>query len=93
MSAGVCEVLAFEPDLRATYFLAEIASVVEGSGPAHVVGEEVGEFLPERFVFACGSVGLFELIERGHESFRDELTAVLAETSEFVGYVALDWWG
>ena len=50
----------------------------------------MGEFLPERFVFACGSVCCFELIKRGHKGFGDEFAAVLAETSEFIGDIALD---
>ena len=64
VSAGVGEVFSLEPDLWSALgsaeLLAEIGGVIERRRSANVVGQEVGEFLPERLVFTGGAVGFFE---------------------------------
>ena len=90
--AGVCEVFSFEPDLCAAELPAEVGGVIKRSWSTYVVGEKVREFFPKGFVFSCGAVGGFKFTEGGHEGFGDELATIFAETSAFIGDIALDWW-
>ena len=85
--AGVVEVLALEPDLRAAQMLGQALGVIDRAGAADVVLQLVGELGLERSVVAHAQVFALELVERVHQGLGDEHAPVGAEVAARVGQV------
>ena len=83
--AGVEQVLAFEKDARAAQVFAQTLGFVQRRRTAGVVVQQVVEFGLKSGVLAGGVIGLFELLQRGHERLRDVAPAVGTEVAAGVG--------
>ncbi len=68
--AGVIEVLALEPDLRAAELARPALGVVDGRRPADVVLQLARELGAERGIVAIARVRRLQLVERAHRAFR-----------------------
>ena len=88
--AGVIQVLALEPDLRAAEHLRPALGVVDGRRPADIMRELVLELGDERRVVAIVLVLRLQLVERAYERLGDEHAAVRTEVSALVGQVVGD---
>ena len=80
--AGVREILALEPDLRAACMLGEPRRGAERGRTAYEVAQQIGQLRLERRIDACGEVGGLEFIERGHQGLGHVPTSEAAEASE-----------
>ncbi len=77
--AGVVEVFALEPDLRAASLLGQALGVIDRAGPADIVLELVVELGLERRVLAHAQVFAPELVEGVHQGLGDEHAAERSE--------------
>ena len=81
VGAGVEQVLALHPDLRATARLAETRRMGHRGGPSGVVVEQEAQLALERPVGEGLVHGCLELGERGNHGLGDVRSAVHAETA------------
>ena len=84
VGAGVGQVLALEEDAAADLG-GEAGGLVEGGLAADEVAELLAESGLELGIVAGLGVGDFELLDGGHQDFRYELAAVLAEVARPLG--------
>ena len=82
--AGVVQVFAFQPDLRAAQMLGQTRDMVNGAGAADVVFQIAVEFLPKRGVVFRGLVGCCQFLQGGNQGFGNVHAAVFAEKSAFI---------
>ena len=85
VGAGVGQVLALQVDLRASEVPGEVLCVVEGRRAPDIAVEQSGEAGLEVLVGLDGVVSVLKLGDGGHEGFRDELAAEVAEAAPVVG--------
>ena len=85
--AGVIEVLALEPDLRAARLFRPALRVVDRRRPADIVRELVLEFADEIGILPVARVLRGELVERAHQRLGDEDAAVGAEVAARIGEI------
>src|SRR6185369_7183619 len=83
--AGVAEVLALDPDLRAAELLGKAPRRVEQRRSPDVVRVEVGQLGDEVRIDAPARVGFLELEQSRHQGFGNEASSELAEATSFVG--------
>jgi hypothetical protein len=74
--AGVIQVLALQPDLRAARFLGQALRVIHGRRPADVVLELVLELGDERGIVPVACVLVPEVIERAYQRLGHEDSAI-----------------
>src|SRR5690606_29322629 len=72
VGAGVVQVFALEPDLRAAQLFGPAPRVVDRTGPADEVLQLVGEFALEIGVVAIARIGFAQRIQGVHERLGDE---------------------
>ena len=85
--AGVIEVLALQPDLRAADLLRPAPRMVDGRRPADVVLELVLELGNELRIDAIARVLRLQLVERADQRLGDEHAAIRSEMPALVGQV------
>ena len=87
--AGVVQVFALQPDLRAAQMLGQSRGMVNGARAADVVFQIVVELFPKRrVVFRC-FIGIRQLLQGGNQCFGDIKSAVFAEKALLVGRVVV----
>src|SRR5690606_18855869 len=79
MGAGMVEILAFEPDLRAAQLARPALGMVDRAGASDKVLELVVERLNERRIDAAAVVRRTQLVERMHQRFSYEHAAIGAK--------------
>jgi len=84
--AGVVQVFALQVNLRTTELLGQPPRMEDRARPAHIVGEQCGQFLLEILALADFLVGQVDVVHGLLEVRRDQLAAVGAEVSVGVGH-------
>ena len=82
--AGVVQVFAFQPDLRAAQMLGQSCGMVNGAGSADVVFQIAVELFPKRRVVFRGLVGRCQFLQGGNKGFGNVHAAVFTEKSTFI---------
>ena len=83
--AGVVQVFAFQPDLRAPKCSGQTRGMVNGTGSADIVFQIAVELFPKRrVVFRC-FIGIRQFLQGGNQCFGDIKSAVFAEKALLVG--------
>ena len=93
--AGMVELVALEPDLRALSIGGRFANMVgeplgkiERAGAADIMFEQVVEFFLERRVGLGGAIMFFQIENQRHQRFGDIAAAKFAEMAALVWLVA-----
>ena len=82
--AGVVQVFALQPDLRAAQMLGQPRGMVHGAGSADIMLQIVAERFPKRGVVFRGLVGRCQFLQGGNQGFGNVHAAVFAEKSSFI---------
>ena len=87
MRAGVIQIFALEPDLRAARMLRQATGVVHRAGTADVVLEVGLEFGDESRIVAHALILRAQLVEGVHQRLGDEYAPIRSEVALCVGKV------
>ena len=85
VGAGVGQVFPLQVYLRAAQVPRQVLGVVQRRGPAHVVGQQVGQVGLKVLVVLHAVVGILQLGHRRHQRFGNELAAEVSEVAAVVG--------
>ena len=87
--AGVRQILAFEVNLRPAAVPGEVGGVVQRRRPPGVMRQQVMQLRGKSGVVLGGAVGQFQLGQRRHHGFGNELAAEIAKAAPRVGQVGV----
>ena len=87
--AGVVEVFALEMDLRAAQLPAPAFGVIERAGAADVTRQVSVQFRQKFWIVAVVLPRFVQLVQRSHERFGDEATAIATEMAGGIGELAV----
>ena len=79
VGAGVVQILALQPNLRAACFFRQAFGEIQRRRAADIISKLRAKLRPESGVVLRGAVGVLQLQHRLHQSFGDELSAKAAE--------------
>ena len=86
--AGVVQLVALEPDLRAAQFLGQARREIQRAGAAHVMFQQIVELLPKGGVLLGAAVFRLQIEYQRHQRFGDIAPAECAEMAVAVGLLA-----
>ena len=85
--AGVIQLVALEPDLRAAHGFGQPLGEIERAGPPDIMFEQVVELRLKGGIGLRGAIFALQIEHQRHQRLGDVAPAVIAEMAAFVGHV------
>ena len=96
VGAGMVELVALEPDLRALAcgsgfadMVGQPFGIIERAGAADIMFEQVVELFLERRIGLCRAIMFFQIEDQRHQRLGDIAAAEFAEMAAIIGLVAI----